>query len=65
VTGDHADLEHVEAVLAMMIISAREAQPFTPVEQVAVDAIVSLSQREAVGTARTHMAHLINARTRS
>jgi hypothetical protein len=59
------ELEHVDAVLAMLIISAREAQPFTPRERVALEAILMVSADVDTAAARRLMADLINARTRS
>jgi hypothetical protein len=59
----HADLDGVETILAMMIIGERETQPFTPVEQVAVDAIVSISSRHVdIPHARELMVRFVRAR---
>lgn len=39
----NADLLDVDAVLAMMIIAERDARPFTPIEQITVDAIIGVA----------------------
>lgn len=64
--AEHADLDGVDAVLAMMIIAERETRPFTPLEQVAVDAIVAVQTERntvTVATARTLMARFSKARS--
>jgi hypothetical protein len=61
----NSDLDHIDAVLAMMIIAERDRRPFTPVEQVTVDAIVTCAAQEgvmAVVAARELMARFLKER---
>jgi hypothetical protein len=64
----NADLDHIDAVLAMMIIAERDRQPFTPVEQVTVDAIITCAQQDgvmAIVAARELMARFAKERAAS
>lgn len=57
-------LEHVDAVLAALIIREREIRPFNPLEQVAVDAIMAVSAGDPMGgpVARELMARFVRER---
>lgn len=64
----NADLRGVDAVLAMMIITERETRPFTPVDQVTVDAIIACAAQPGpmgVVAARELMARFMRARESS